>query len=60
MVRDISTERQVNEMTEERKEIIREIVNELKQMDPLSLELVKNNAELLKTRDKLEVARKAG
>lgn len=47
-------------MTEERKEIIREIVNELKQMDPLSLELVKNNAELLKTRDKLEVARKAG
>ena len=47
-------------MTEERKRIIREIVKELKQMDLFSLELTKNNTELLRTRDAMEAARKTG
>ena len=47
-------------MTEERKRIIREIVKELKQMDLFSLELTKNNTELLRARDAMEAARKAG
>lgn len=48
-------------MTKEKKERITAIVQNLKQMDIVSLDLMKNNAELLRARDTMEIeTKKAG
>lgn len=48
-------------MTEEKKRRITAIVQNLKQMDIVSLKLMENNSELLSARDAMEVEnRKAG
>lgn len=48
-------------MTKEKKERITAIVQNLKQMDIVSLDLMKNNAELLRARDTMEIeTQKAG
>lgn len=48
-------------MTKEKKERITAIVQNLKQMDIVSLKLMENNSELLRTRDAMEVeTQKAG
>ena len=48
-------------MTKEKKERITAIVQNLKQMDIVSLKLMENNSELLRDRDAMEVeTQKAG
>lgn len=48
-------------MTKEKKERITVIVQNLKQMDIVSLKLMENNSELLRARDTMEVeTQKAG
>ncbi len=48
-------------MTKEKKERITAIVQDMKQMTIVSLNLMKNNAELLRARDTMEVeTQKAG
>lgn len=48
-------------MTKEKKERITAIVQNLKQMDIVSLKLMENNSELLRARDEMEVeTQKAG
>ena len=42
-------------MTKEKKERITAIVQNLKQMDIVSLKLMENNSELLRARDAMEV-----
>ena len=48
-------------MTKEKKERITAIVQDMKQMTIVSLNLMKNNAELLRARDAMEIeTQKAG
>ena len=48
-------------MTKEKKERITAIVQDMKQMTIVSLDLMKNNAELLRARDAMEMeTQKAG
>ena len=48
-------------MTKEKKERITAIVQNLKQMDSVSLKLMENNSELLRVRDAMEMeTQKAG
>lgn len=48
-------------MTKEKKERITAIVQDMKQMTIVSLDLMKNNAELLRARDAMELeTQKAG
>ena len=48
------TERQVNEMTEEKKRDLAEMIKILEQLSPASYRLTKNNAELLRARDAMD------